>query len=469
MVDSGASTNRVGAEDSASARTVFVAATVGLVLLLQLAAPVTVAPRFWGLRTWEGVPFGIRALLFTIGLSLLTPSGARLFDALWFQARRSKQACIIALAVTAASLMLLRSKVMWGNPDIAVEDASRGRLTLKHTLATAVSAAICALLGRGNLSFGHASVALSSVFAGVLYFWGAFAFGAAAFPNSIVKARVVALTLATSGLSQQFFGVAESYPLACATQIWVLVCIARLARPKAEGGSDSATPAMLALSLSAGTFIATVFLGPATLIAIFRERARGLLTPMRKVLVPILAGIGPVALAVALLHVLSITRIGYRWPLLLATFGGNDGSSFVPLHETKTSYFTLFSFEHAAARANAAFLSVPAWIAVIASIVSVEPESATDSAVRRMLLPLGIGAAGSLSYYFLINPDLGPTLDWMETAAGSIAPLAFLLVLALARTSETTAARLGSLFVGLSVLHTLPWVIANAGLTGGAR
>jgi hypothetical protein len=57
---------------------------------------------------------------------------------------------------------------------------------------------------------------------------------------------------------------------------------------------------------------------------------------------------------------------------------------------------------------------------------------------------------------------------WMQTMEGTIAPLAFLLVCALARTSEATASRIGTLVVGSSLIHTLPWVLANAGLTGGA-
>lgn len=445
----------------------FVAAATGVVLLLHLAAPVLVAPRFWGLRTWEGVPFGVRALLFVIGASLLLPSRSRAFDALWHRPRASRKACIVALAIAAVFLFVLRTKVQWGNPDIAIEDAFKLRVTLKHTLATALSAVLRLLLGAQS---AREAVALASVLSGVLYFWGSFAFGAALFPTSRVKARVVALSLATAGLSQQFFGVIESYPLSAATQVWVLTCIARLARPKAEGGSDSATPAVLAQSVAASTFVATLFLGPATLIAILRERSRGILRPISKLWLPLLAAVVPIGAALGLIHLLGVLGIGYRWPILIETFGGH-GSAFVPLvwHGEETGYFSLLSWDHLACRANAVFLSVPAWLSALAAVASVEPEQPADPVARRGLLPLLLGALGSLSYLVLINPDLGPTIDWMETAAGAIAPFAFLLAAALLRASDATAARLGTLFVSLSVLHTLPWVLANAGLTGGAR
>lgn len=448
----------------------FVAVAVGVLLLLQFASPAFAAPRFWGLRTWEGIPFGWRACLLVFGFSLLTPAAVAVFDGLWRVERRRRAIRILALVLLPLLFMLLRSDVMWGNPDIASRDAANGRLTLKHPLATAVSAAIFWVFGRGDIYFAKTAVALNSALAGALYVWGAFEFGAAVFPRSLVKSRVIAMTLATAGLMQQFFGVVESYALSTVAQIWVLVFIARLARAKEDGGCDSPTPALLALGLSVATFIATIFLAPATLLAIFRKRARGVVPPLRRVWVPVAAALAPIAVVAAILHLLGITGVGYRWRPLLETFGGADGSAWVPLSldAKSNAFFSLFSREHLAARMNLAFLVAPAWLPLVAGIASLAPEKPFASAVQRLMVPLALAALGALSFFFLVHPDLGPTIDWMQTMEGTIAPLAFLLVCALARTSEATASRIGTLVVGSSLIHTLPWVMANAGLTGGA-
>jgi hypothetical protein len=352
---------------------------------------------------------------------------------------------------------------------------------------------------------------LGSILTGVFFFVISFHLGAALFPRSIVKARVVALVFSTSGLIQQFFGVIECYPLTIPIQMWVLIRIVKLADPQHERTASSVNIALLSCSVSTSTFIATIFLWPATLLAVFRDKLLPLLyrlvpisgarsdqheiandgaetsvaTPLdagngspsprehgafRRALVAIAYATGPIVACFLLIHVLAVTRIGYGWRLLLETFGGIDGSGFVPLNlaDRPTNFFSLFSWEHAAARWNAAFYGAAAWFPLTVLCFAKRESSKNDRNERDMCVILGLAALGSLSYFFLIHPDLGPTLDWMETAAGMVAPLAFLLWYTLSRVTDETAARLGTMLVGLGILHTIPRLLSNAGFTGGA-
>ncbi|MFN0207095.1 MAG: hypothetical protein ACKVS6_12400 [Planctomycetota bacterium] len=392
-----------------------------------------------------------------------------MFDDVWSRPRMRRAAGVFVLVVVGALFWVFRSGVMWGNPDIAVEDAVRGRFTMKHTLATMVTATVGWLFKTvGIQDPGPNAVAATSVLAGLLYIWGAFSLGSALFTSSIVKARVIAWVLTTAGLMQEYFGVLEVYPLSNTAQIWVLVWMARLARPAAEGGCDSPTPILVTTSLCTATFVATVFLWPAVLFAILRERARGVVPPLRRVGIPVLAAILPIAAVIGVLHLFAVTKWGYGWPIMFKTFGGNDDSAWVPLtrSDQDTSHFTLFSWEHASARFNAACLAMPAWIPVCIAAMVCWKRKPLDTVAQRSLPVLGLAALSALSFGILVHPDLGPILDWMQTTAGMFAPLVFLMTWTLARTTDQTAARLGTLWVVVSVLHTFPWVVTNSTFAG---
>jgi hypothetical protein len=435
-------------------------ALAGLVVLaLHLVAPVTLAPALWGARTWAGFPYPWRALWMVIGVSMLTATGVRAFESIWGIAPRTKVWIGCALAAAAACFWIFRTRVLWGNPSIAAEDAFRGRVNLKHTLAAAASALV-SFVGDRTVGWptGPAAVRVVSLASGIVGILGAFALGRALFRESPVKARVVAWTILTQGLTQQFFGTVENYAFGTAAQIWTLVWLARLARPRAEGGTDSPVAPAAAASVATGGYVVLVFLWPSILLGIFRERGRGLLAP-KKLAAAAAAALVPVAIAAVCL-----ATLGYTWRLMLVSFGGMDGTPWVPLAEgtQPKAFFTLFSWDHAAARANAATLAVPAIWGVLACLLVRRDGGAADPTLARLFPTFGLAALASLSFFFLVHPDLGPSLDWMQTSMGTLAPLVFLMMVVLGRVSDATAARLGTVWVALSALHTFPWVLANS-------
>jgi hypothetical protein len=261
-----------------------------------------------------------------------------------------------------------------------------------------------------------------------------------------------------------FFGVVETYPAAVPAQVWTLAWMVRLVRagPRQDGARGrAALMALFCFSLGVGIFAAVLVLGPALLAAIVVRRPARL--DLAYVVVPAL----PIVIAAVL-----FLALGRDPSSALSHMGGADGRTWVPLSAadvTRNFHFELLSLEHLDARLEVLSLCAPAWLPLLLVGLLGGGGSSGAAAGRRrsdalLTALLGLAAAASASYATLVNPDMGPPMEWMQSACGVVAPYVFLAWFALSRAPERAAGRIGTALVALSVAHTLPWVLGNAGV-----
>ncbi len=427
------------------------------VLLLHWIAPLFAEPSLWGASTWRGVPSGWRTLFVVVGATLIYLAGARSVDRLFFRPAFSRRAVCVALAALTIAFWFLRSEVHWANFTLIVKNTARPIITLKHPLSTAAAGVLQRLFAffKGDFA-GIEAIAVSSIASGVAFLLGAHVLGRELFPESRVKARVCLLILGTAGYAQEFFGVIEGYTPALATQIWTLALLVRFLRLEPEDGRPpSPAPMLLACSISTATFVATIFLWPAVLLAILWRRAwRPLLPSIAAAILPLVAG-GV------------LTQTWGRTKVSFAQRFGSQGGAFVPLRIEKGSgeHFSLLSLGHLDARLNAALLVAPVCFAlVLAALLPWRSLAGEDALARRWTACLGLAGLSALSYVVLVHPDMGAAQDWMQNANGYPAILTLLVLLALRGRSDEAAARIGTACVGVALLHLVPWVLVNAGV-----
>jgi hypothetical protein len=444
-------------------RRVVLALVVGgaLTLLLHAAAPLVAEPDLWGVGTWRGVPAGWRTFLLVTGLFLLV--GGRRVDAWFASPLRSPWTPWLAGALFCVAFLALSSEVPWANARIASKAAGRGEVTLKHIYASAAAA----LFARGasavsGLYHGDTGYALVSALSGALFVPGAFALGHALFPRSRERARAAALVLCTAGWSQMFFGVVETYTAAMPAQVWTLAWMVRLYRagPRAPDDPDATDErgraglmALLCFSLGVGIFAAVAVLGPALLLVLLLRRPARI--DLAYVVVPALPLVGAAILFLA---------YGRDPESALAHMGGSDGRTWVPLSEAgagRNFHFEMLSLGHLDARLEVLSLCAPVWLPLLLlGLVG----GARERIDRLLGALLGVAAVASASYAIGVNPDMGPPMEWMQSACGIVAPYVLVVWLGLARAPRRAAGRIGTALVALSVAHTLPWVLVNAGV-----
>lgn len=413
----------------------------------------------WGSQGWYGFEYGTRAALFVIGVALCSRSFGGAFDRFWGAAPMPRFIVIPALIVLAGLLWGARTEVPWGNPDIAAEDAVRGRVNLKHPLSASLLALVSATGARlGGYPTGPDAVRWVSVASGVAFVLGGAVLGRALFPESRVKSRIVCALFLSSTIIQQFCGVIETYPAATACQMWTLAAIVRGSRTEEPSAMRWSLAALALAGSNAGFFVATVFLAPAAaLVFLMNLRKRGISWA------PIAAGVLAFLVAPAI-ALLAVATRGYTWRLMLSSFGGIDGSAWVQLSETARphQHFTLLSLHHASARWNASIFAAPMWPAAAAAVLAWRPKSPPPA----WLPALGLAALSALSFFVLIHPDLGPSSDWMQTATGVVAPFALLVAWGLSRTDDEGAARFGTAAVCASMIITIPTILTNTRILG---
>lgn len=428
-------------------------------LVCSLIGPASLQPHMWGSQGWYGLEYGTRAALFVTGVALCSRGFGGALDRLWHIAPLPRTISIPALIAFAGLLWIARTEVFWGNPDIAAEDAIRGRVNLKHPLSASLLALVSAAGARlGGYPTGPNAVRWVSVASGAVFALGAAALGRALFPESRVKSRVVCGVFLSSTIVQQFCGVIETYPAATAMQMWTLAAIAHGSRTDEPSAMRWSITALVLAGFNAGFFIATIFLAPAAvLVFLMNLRKRG------RSSAALVAGACAFLIAPAIAFVAVATR-GYSWRLMLASFGGVDGTAWVQLSEGARphQHFTLLSLHHASARWNASIFAAPMWPAAAAAVLS----SRSHDARPPWLPALGLAALSALSFFVLIHPDLGPASDWMQTATGVVAPFALLVAWGLSKADDGDAARWGTAAVGASTLITIPTILMNARILG---
>ncbi len=436
-----------------------------VVLALHWIAPLGVPPDGWGVSSWRALPAAWRPLLVLVGLTLLVGPGRLRCEGWFARPRLSRAALLCWLVLLGCLFWWLRTEVHWGNYGIVANGASRGSVGLKHALASALAAGGATGLQAFTGGYhGDDAWAALSVLAGCLYVWGAAALGHAAFPHSLVKARVVAALACSAGFMAEFFGVVESYPLALSAQVWTVALLVRFMTRERAGGSaraDGGLPLLFMCSTSTAVFVATVYLWPAVIVGWIS--AGGWRWEGRRLAAQLSAIAAPLVAAGAL-----VVLFGRNWKRLAAAMGGTDGSMWVPLSTSDDPrvHFAMISWEHVVARLELMTLVAPAWLPLL--LVCVWPRGALRPATERPDVPravlrcLALAAVSAAGFVVLVNPDMGPVLDWMQTGTGVLPIFLLVLVGALTRVDERDAARMGVACVGLSLLHTVPWVLANA-------
>ena len=432
------------------------------ILALHWLAPLALAPDWWGVATWRGIPGEWRVLLFVVTASLLTERGAARFAHLLERPRLSRGGLAAAIVLAGVLFGLLATEVHWGNAEIVVKAAVRPTVVVKHPLSSAFLGLVEEVLARVT---GEAqpllSVGLVSVMSGCAFVWGAVVLAHELFPDSLPRARVAIGLLCTAGWMQEFFAALESYPMSTAGQVWTLALLVRLLRPARDGSEPPPpVPLLFAASLTTSIFIATVFLWPAVLLAILLRRA------WRPRLRSLLAVAAPPVVAV-LCH----RQWGRQAELdkIDVAFGGLDSNPWVPLTrnpEDIATHFTFFSYDHLAGRSNLISLVAPAFFLLLLLLLARRETPPQDADRRRLTRVLAFGALSAASMLVMVHPDMGPVLDWMQTNTGVVLPYVFLVFLVLDRTEDRRVGRVGVGCIALSVAHTLPWVLSNAGVTG---
>ncbi|MEW6336678.1 MAG: hypothetical protein ACOY3Y_21160 [Acidobacteriota bacterium] len=415
-------------------------------------------------------------VLLVAALLLTPPAGRAVIRAFGRTARRLAGALGFVPAWVWIALLLaiawsLRSRTYYGDALATVDALHAGQvINTKEPFDRLITAAVYRL--------GHAvtgwdagtAIALVSTLAGATYWAGVLRL-ARAWPLSVGQVWPVWGLLGSCGAVALFFGHVENYSLLTAGTLWSLV----LALEAVQDRGRSLVPAALATGVTVATHLSAVWLAGALPVAWWSRwrpgggGGRGIWRPaLRECGLGTLAALAPLAAAAAAVAAAGEPLAGFS----LTTFGGGDGRLFVPLWSIETAYerVTMFSAAHLAAFANEVLLVAPAG-AVLALLVPFGRRAdgrKTDAGTWVLLA----ATLGTLAYAFLFNPDmaavaphLGALNEW-DLFAFLAVPLTMAglwwLRTAMEPGLERDALVLG--VVALSVAHTLPWVLHNAGV-----
>jgi len=153
----------------------------------------------------------------------------------------------------------------------------------------------------------------------------------------------------------------------------------------------------------------------------------------------------------------------------LATFGGGDGTLFVPLAGISSPFerYTMFSLEHVEAFANELLLVAP--VGLVLAVAAWLRRSDGGERGRGTAAVLA-AFVGTLAYAFLFNPDmmvfypsLGALAEW-DLFAFLAGPATVLALWRVRSALQPTDLRDGALLAAAaaSLVHGLAWVVFNA-------
>jgi hypothetical protein len=280
---------------------------------------------------------------------------------------------------------------------------------------------------------------------------------------------VAAGLLATTGATQLLFGYVESYTFMTVGLLATLfLCLEAVQDPRRP-----IWPAALAYGLTFASHLAAAWLAPA-LVATWALRHRGAMKrgqpapgAARRAIVEAGTGFAIASAPIALVAVgMVLAGVGLS-DFSLATFGGGDGSMFVPLSTATTRFerFTLLSSDHLAAFGNQLLLVAP--VGTLVALVGWIGRRRRPDAPALVLVA---AAAGSVAYAFVFNPDLmvyfpelGPMAEWDLLSLPAV-PLAFLGLwwLRPALQGDDRWSEVALPAVAVSLLHCVGWLLFNA-------
>lgn len=413
------------------------------------------------------------AVLIATALLVTPPVGRAVIRVCGGTARRVAAALGFVPAWVWLGLLLavawsLRSRTFYGDGLATVDALHAGQwINTKEPLDRLITAAV--------YRFGHAAVgwdagtaiALVSTLAGGLY-WAGVVRLARRLPECGGQAWPAWGLLGSCGTVALFFGHVENYALLAAGTLWSLVLMLEAMRDRTR----SLLPAALATGATVATHLSAVWFAGALPVAWWwRWRGAGRFPSrpaLRECALGSIVALAPLAGAVFAVAAAGVPLAGFS----LTTFGGGDGRLFVPLRSVETAYesFTLFSPAHLAAFGNEVLLVAPA--GALLSLVGTLGRREGGRKADGGTWVLTAATCGTLAYAFLFNPDmaavaphLGALNEW-DLFAFLAVPLTVLglwrLCTAMGPGPERDAVALGA--VALSVAHTVPWLLLNAGI-----
>lgn len=463
----------MGERSVADARFAWVVA-LGLWSLLAAVVAAELRPPqgLWGLVGWLALPAPLRIAVCAVLATLALPPAASAMvrrvrgvaSRVGVTLRRVPVGLWIALLVAVS--WLLRSSFTVGDGAQTVALLEAGELiNTKEPLDRLITAAVYRS-GHWLLAWDAATaIAVVSTAAGAV-FWLAVARLGRRHPIPSLGAWPWWLLLGTTGATALFCGHVENYSLLTAATLWTLV----LALEAAQEPDRSLWPAALALGISVAVHLAAVWLAPALVVAWWeRARARELGGgTVREAVWGFAVSLLPLVCVVTAMWAAGFDVGGFS----LATFGGGDGTLFVPLRETSTPFesYTMFSAEHLSAFANELLLVAPVGMLVALATALRGSDSTQGGRGARLLLAATVG---TLAYALLFNPDmmvfypsLGALAEW-DLFAFLAVPVTVLGLWQVRNGWPATDLGNGALAAAaaVSTVHGLAWIAFNATVT----
>jgi len=448
--------------------------TVGLVAALAAAVLADPRPpdRVWGLVGMLAFSPVVRAVLVALAALLAVPPVARSLvrglrgpAARWREATRGVPAGVWIAGLVALA-WVLRSRRLYGDGAQTVELLEGGQwINHKEPLDRLLTALI---YQAGHAATGWdagTAVALVSTLAGAV-FWLAVLRLARRRPLPGAGGWPVWLLLGATGATALFFGHVENYALLAAGTMWTLVL-------GLEAVTEPAGPlwlAALAFGLTFATHLSAIWLAPALVVTwALRAAQRSRWRPaLREAVLGTALAFAPFAVVAT-----GMLLGGAGWGgFSAASFGGGDGSMFVPLRATSSPLerVTLLSAAHLRDVGNQLLLVAPVGtlLALVGWLGRRRAGRRTDAGTWVLLA----ASAGTLAYAFLFNPDmaffhprLGALAEW-DLFAFAAVPVT-LLGLWWLRTATDAGEERDALVLAAgatALLLAAAWVLFNAGV-----
>lgn len=366
---------------------------------------------------------------------------------------------------------MLRSRLETGDGGHIVWDIEHGQLICYKEPLDRLAAALLYRAGHALFGWGAATaVAVLSTFAGIL-FWLALLRLARSRPLGEGGSVATWGLLGTTGATPLFCGHVENYSLLTAGTLWTLVLLLEAAGEQRH----PLWPGAAVLGVTFATHLSAVWLAPALPAAWLARHGgtAGVRHPasrraaLREALSAAEAALLPFVLVVAGMALGGLGPGGFS----PATFGGGDGRLFVPLQRVETSYerFTMFSAGHLHFVGNELLLLAP--VGLLLAVIGPLGRRRDGRRADQGTSVLVAAAAGTLTYACVFNPDmmvasrLGGLNEW-DLFAFLAVPVSLLGLWWLRTAMDAGEERDALVFAAtvVSAIHTVPWVLLNAGI-----
>ena len=443
---------------------------------LYLYAPVTPPDGFWG-----GIGALIYGPMFSMGMILLLMLAAvpavqsrllKLAGSLPRVTINSRALRVIIWYGLAVALMvLLRSKVLYGDGEIVMDHLRKGEwINFKEPLDRLAAALMYRGLRLMGVDSPYLAVTALSVTSGVIFLAAVRRF-AARVKRQGDSAGVATVFIASAGFAALFFGHVENYSLLAAGVTWFMI----LALESINDRSRRPYSALLVLSLTFCAHLSAVWMFPGALglLLIRKHRFGARVSFWMELGGAFLISLIPLAATAGLVLLLR----GHLQLFTLANFGGGDRSLFVPLVKSSIFHkYTLMSTEHMRTVLNELLLTGAAQLSALLVFLPLSflRRSSSPRVFDGEVLFAALCFLGSLAYVTLFNPDMwianrvfGVLNEWDLFSQVGV-PQAFLSYFITVRTIRRARRPEGiiSPVLILSILHLSGFVLFNARIFG---